>query len=75
MNGAITALRCYKLVHRIPGNALDVMIMLGEFAYARPVCDTENTRRVVCATGDHILARRAPGKVVDLVRSAACGYG
>lgn len=29
MNGAIAALRRYKFVHGVPGNALDVMVVFG----------------------------------------------
>ena len=66
VNRAVAALSRDVLVERVPRDALDVVRVFRDLAYALAVSGREDACGVVCATCDDIFTRGAPCKVVDL---------
>ena len=67
MYSTITALGGDKLIHRIPCNALHIMVMFCKLSDAGPVRNTENTCCIVCAAGNYVFPCWAPSEIIDFV--------
>jgi hypothetical protein len=67
MHSTVTTLGGDELVHWIPRNALDIVVMLREFPDAGPIRNAEDTSSIIRTTGNHVFARRAPSNIIDFV--------
>lgn len=67
MHCTVTALGSDELVHRIPCDALDIVVMFCKFPDAGPVRNAEDTSGIVGAASNYVLPCRAPSKIVDFV--------
>lgn len=66
MNGSIGRLRSDILVQRIPGNALDIVTVLGDLANQRSCLSIIDSRYVIHAANDEVDAIGRPGQVINL---------
>lgn len=66
MHRSVAALGCDILVQRVPRNTLDIMIVFRNFMYAFTIDSRKDSRAVVCAASDHVLACRTPRQIVHL---------
>lgn len=67
MDGAVAGLRGDELVERIPSNALDVVVVLGDLADDVAVLDIDDASDKVGASDSQSLAVGTPGHVVELL--------
>jgi hypothetical protein len=67
----IAALRRNVLVHRIPGDTLNVVVMLHDLFDAFPLVYGENPGDVIGATSKDVFPGGAPREIVDLHCSAS----
>lgn len=63
---SVATLSSDVFVERIPGDALDVVIVLCDLMHAFAVVHRKDPCAVIGASGDDILASRAPRKIVHL---------
>lgn len=72
VNASVTALSCDEFVERIPGNALDVVVMFRDLANDVTVLDVDDTRDEIGAADSQRLAIGTPGHIVEfLLRGTA----
>ena len=60
VHGPVAALGGEEFVHWVPGHALDIMGMLSDFPYQRPIRRIEDTGDIIGAAGNYEVAQGAP---------------
>lgn len=69
----IAALRCDVLVHRIPGDALDIVTVFNNLFDTFSVTRSEDSCNIIGTSSKDVFPVGAPSEIVDLHRSASVG--